>query len=287
MAKFEGKKLAIIGGGHIGLALAEGFINSGKIVSSQLIVANPSLSKIAHLKKHGVEITTDNKIAAAKADWIFLAVRPFVVDRVLLEISDSVKGKLIISLTAVVTIDKLRSRVKNTKVIRIMPNMSISCNQGVIGLYAKELTGQDKKYIRELLNCLGLVIEVKKQKDLDVLTLLSGCGPAIVSQFIEIMANYGMNIGLSSYKSHALALQTFKGTALLLEKSGLSSEELILSVATKGGITEAILNNLRQAGFQENFIQAMEIGYGKIKELDQKLNKEVVLLKKRKKYEVQ
>lgn len=273
MDKFASKKLAIIGGGHIGLALTEGFINSGKVASSQLIVTNPSLSKIKHLEKLGIEISTDNKLAAGKADWIFLAVKPLIINQVLTEISDLVREKLIISLAAVVTIDKLRKRVKNTKVIRIMPNMSISCNQGVIGLYAKELIGQDKKYIRELLACLGLVVEVKKEKDLDALTLLSGCGPAIVAQFIEILANYGIKIGLSSEISHKLALRTFEGTVALLEKSALSPNQLIQSVATKGGITEMILNKLQQSDFRNRFTQVMEIGYDKIKELDQKLNK--------------
>jgi len=90
MDRFEYKKLLIIGGGHIGLALVEGFINSGKIAGSQLIVANPSLTKITNLKKHGVEITTDNKSAAEKADWIFLADKPFVIDHVITEIKDLV-----------------------------------------------------------------------------------------------------------------------------------------------------------------------------------------------------
>lgn len=279
MAKFETKKLAIIGGGHIGLALVEGFINSGKIVSSQLIVANPSLSKIAHLKKHGIEMTMDNRIAAAKATLVFLAVKPFVVDQVLLEISDLVKGKFVISLAAVVTIAKLKKRVKNAEIIRIMPNMSISCNQGVIGLFTD---GQDKKEIVQLLSLLGLVVEMEKEEELDALTLLSGCGPAIVSQFIEILANYGIKIGLLSEISHKLALRTFEGTISLLEKSALSPNQLIQSVATKGGITEMILNKLQQSDFQNRFAQAMETGYARIKELDQKLNKEVVLLKKRK-----
>lgn len=270
MDKLENKKLAIIGGGHIGLALVEGFINSGKISGSQLIVASPSLAKIAHLRKYRVEVTTDNKIAVAKADWVFLAVKPFVVNHVLTEISDLVKKKLIISLAAVITTKNMRKQIKNAEIVRIMPNVSISCNQGVIGFFTDK---QDKKQIKQVLSLLGLIIEVKKEENLDTLTLLSGCGPAIVSQFIEILAKYGVSKGLSSNKSHALALQTFKGTASLLEKSGLSSDELIQSVATKGGITEAILSKLKQGSFQNRFIQAMNYGYTKIKELDQKLNR--------------
>lgn len=265
MDKLESKKLAIIGGGHIGLALVEGFINSGKITGSQLIVANPSLAKIIHLKNSGVEITTDNNIAVAKADLIFLAVKPIVINQVLKEIRNLVKEKMIISLAAIVTINKFGKQVKKINVVRIMPNIAISCNQGVIGLFAKEVTAQNKIHIRRLLSYLGLVVEVEKEKDLDALTLLSGCGPAIVSQFIEMLANYGKHIDLSNKKSYTAALQTFKGTILFLEKTGLSSDELIRSVATKGGITEEIINKLRQRDFQNRFIQIMDYGYTKIK----------------------
>ncbi len=273
MDKFGNKKLAIIGGGHIGLALVEGLINSGKIVGSQIIVANPSESKIAHLKKQGVETTTDNRIAAANADWIFLAVKPFVVDHVLSEISDLVKDKLVISLAAVVVLNTLKRRAKEAKIMRIMPNMAISCNQGVIGLYAKAISDEDKIQIKNLLASLGMVIEVSEEKDLNALTLLSGCGPAIVSQFIEMVANYGTSVGLSPAIGQRLALQTFKGTAALLENSGLSPGELIQSISTKGGITEAILSKLKQRAFQNRFLQSMHYGYTKIQELDRNVNR--------------
>lgn len=273
MDKLENKKLAIIGGGRIGLALVEGFINSGKITGSQLIVANPSLAKIARLRKYGVEITTDNKIAATKADLIFLAVKPLVICQVLAEISDSVKGKLIISLAAVVTIDKLRKQVMKAKIVRIMPNLSISCNQGVIGLFANDLPVQEKENIKELLTYLGLVVEIELEEDLDTLTLISGCGPAIVAHFIDTLANYGISNGLSTDKSHSLALQTFKGTTSLLEKSDLSSAELIRSVATNGGITKTILSRLGKRDFQSIFFRAMDEGYGKIKRVRAKVRK--------------
>ena len=272
MVKFVNKKIAIIGGGHIGLALVEGFINSGKIAGSQLIVANPSLSKIIHLKNREIEITTDNKSAVQKADMIFLAVKHFVIEQVLTEISSLVEKKQVISPAAIVTINHLRRYVTDAEIVRIMPNMAISCNQGVIGLFTDQT---DKKQVRQLVSLLGLVVEVNREEDLDTLTLLSGCGPAIVSQFIEILAHYGIINGLSADKSHALVLQTFKGTIDLLNKSGIAPDELIQSVATKGGITEAIINKLKQRDFQNRFTQAVDHGYTKIKELDQKLNKEL------------
>lgn len=263
MDKFD-KKIAIIGGGHIGQALAEGFLNSGKIISSQLVISNPSLEKLAHLAKQGVEIISDNAVAAEKADIIFLAVKPLTTGQVLREVDSLVKGKTVISLAAVVSIKNLKEYSKNAEIIRIMPNMAIACNQGVIGLFGNI---QNKNEIKQLLSVLGSVIEMEKEEDLDSLTLLSGCGPAIVSRFIELLANYGIKVGLSAEISQKIAFQTFKGTISTLEKSNLSPSQLIQSVSTKGGISEAILNALDDNRMFESFNQSMECGRNKINEL--------------------
>ncbi len=268
MDKFDNKKIAIIGGGHIGQALVEGFIKSGKVTGSQMVVANPSLLKLAHLKKHGVELTSDNKIAAEKVDFIFLAVKPSTISRVLREISNLLKGKVVISLAAVVSINDLRRHVKNAEIVRIMPNMAIACNQGVIGLFGNE---ENKNQIKQLLSVLGSVIEIEKEEDLDSLTLLSGCGPAIVSQFIEMLANYGIKIGLSADISQTLALQTFKGTTAILEKSELLPSQLIQSVSTKGGISEAILIIMKKQNLEADFTNAMDAGYDKLAKLKESL----------------
>lgn len=268
MDKFVNKKLAIIGGGHIGSALAEGFINSGKITSSQLVVSNTSLSKLAHLAKQGVEITLDNKVAVKKANVIFLAVKPLITGQVLREIGNLVKGKIVISLAAVVSINNLKKHTKNAEIARIMPNMAISCNEGVIGFFGNI---QGKTQIKLLLSVLGSVIEMKKEEDLDSLTLLSGCGPAIVSQFMEFLANYGIKIGLSPSISRTLALQTFKGTTALLEKSELLPSKLIQSVSTKGGISEAILTTMQELNLEADFTKAMDAGYAKLAKLKESL----------------
>lgn len=261
MDKFD-KKIAIIGGGHIGQALAEGFINSGKISGSQLVISNPSLEKLAHLAHQGVEITSDNTVAAEKADIIFLAVKPLTTGQVLREIDNSVKGKTIISLAAIVSIKNLMKHSKNAQIIRIMPNMAVACNRGVIGFF-----GNKNNQVKQLLSVLGSVIEMEKEEVLDSLTLLSGCGPAIVSQFIELLAVYGIKIGLSAEISQSLAFQTFKGTIAIIENSKHLPSQLIQSVSTKGGISEAILNALDGNQFCEFFNQSMECGRNKIKEL--------------------
>ncbi len=263
MDKFD-KKIAIIGGGHMGQALVEGFINSGKIINSQLVISNPSLEKLGHLSKMGIEITSDNTVAAKKADIIFLAVKPLTTGQVLREIDYFVKRKTVISLAAVVSINNLKKHSKNAEIIRIMPNMAVACNQGIIGLFGSK---KNNYQVKQLLSTLGSVIEMEKEEELDSLTLLSGCGPAIVSQFIELLANYGIKIGLTTDISQTLAFQTFKGSIAILEKSKMSPIQLIQLVSTKGGISEAILSALDSNRFSEIFSHSMECGRNKINEL--------------------
>jgi len=267
MDKFD-KKIAIIGGGHIGQAFVKGFLHSGKIISSQIIISNPALEKLAHLEKLGVEITSDNTVAAEKANLIILAVKPLITSQVLREINDLIKSKTVISLAAVVSIKNLKVHSKKAKIIRIMPNMAVACNQGVIGFFGNT---RDKDEVKQLLSILGSVIEMEKEDDLDSLTLLSGCGPAIVSQFIELLASYGTKIGLPTDISQALALQTFKGTTTILEKSKLSPGQLIQSVSTKGGISEAILIRMKKQNIEAHFTKAMDAGYTKLAKLKEDL----------------
>ncbi|MEK7592296.1 MAG: pyrroline-5-carboxylate reductase dimerization domain-containing protein, partial [Patescibacteria group bacterium] len=220
--------------------------------------------------KQGVEITSGNTVAVKKADVIFLAVKPLITGQVLREIDNVIKGKTIVSLVAALSIKNLRKHSKNAEIIRIMPNMAVACNQGIIGLFGNK---GNNHHVKQLLSVLGSVIELEKEEDLDPLTLLSGCGPAIVSQFIELQANYGAKIGLSFDVSYILALQSFKGTIAILEKTKQSPDQLIQSVSTKGGISETILQNLEKKKLRQSFDYAMNRGCSKIKELSSLYNK--------------
>lgn len=251
------KKIAIIGVGHLGSSLAKGLLNSG-FKNENLILSN-SLE--------------NNRIAAKEADWIILAVKPFIVKKVLEEIKDDISHKLLISAAAAISITSINKYVKNgQKILRIMPNIPVTYNNGLIGLFAnKAVSKLEKKELIDLLSLLGLVLEVKKETDLDEITLISACGPAIVSQFMEFMSNYGIQRGLTSELSRKLAQQTFRSTLSYLDHSALTPAELILSVSTKGGITETILQNMDTNELSTNFINSMDAGYQKLTKLKESL----------------
>ncbi|MBI5449414.1 pyrroline-5-carboxylate reductase [Candidatus Gottesmanbacteria bacterium] len=275
MDTFANKKIAIIGSGHMARALVEGLAKSGKERVSRIVVSNLSGSGLEALQgEFGVQTKTDNTDATRTADWIFIAVKPLTVKSVIEEIAEVTQGKLVISLAAGVTMELLKRYVgiNGQRYIRIMPNIPIGCNTGVIGLYADiRVPRPETTAVCSFLRGLGKVIEVQDEKDLDTITLVAGCGPAIVAHCIEMISRYGVLSGLSEEMSRDIALQTFQGTIAYLGKAGLTPRVLEQSVATRGGVTEEILNSMNRLGVDILFHQSLDAGYAKIKALQEKL----------------
>lgn len=259
MGTFENKKIAVIGGGHIGLAFIEGLMTSGKVSGTQLIVANRTLDKILHLNKFGIKITADNRKAAKDADWIILAVKPSVICNVITEVKDLTEGKSIISFAAAVRSESIRKILKGSsvKIVRAMPNIPICTNEGVVGFYSKDIDKNEKCQLVRLFSLLGQVIETTKEQEIDRLTIISGCGPALVAHYINMLGNYGVQ--------ESMVMQIIKGTISYLTEKNVSTKQLINSVATKGGITESIIKSLGKSSFMSNYYNSLNRGLRKLK----------------------
>lgn len=251
------KKIAMIGAGHMGQAIVKGFINSGKIKRSNIFISNK----------------LNNATITKKADYIFIVVKPLIVEKVLKEIKPFIKNKIILSVAGAVSLKKLLDYSSlYQKIIRLMPNIPVSENKGVIGFYAnKNVSNSEKNNTYELVSLLGKVIKVKKEKDLNTITLVSGCGPAISAYFINLISNYAIKKGFSEPESIDLALKIFKGTTDYLQNNNLTPSELIKLVATKGGITEEIINYFNENNLNKFFEKAMKKGHRKIRQVKEKL----------------
>ena len=246
MAKGTSGNIAIIGKGHMGTALLQGLIKSG-ISRSRIFVS---------------DTVQNNARAVRNARVIFIAVKPGVVGGVLRALAPHLGRKLVVSLAAGIAMRSMKRQLKNSEVARIMPNIPVAYGEGVVGIYARGVSAKHGHKLRALLKGLGLLIEVKNEHELDALTLLSGCGPAIVATFLSIYERRARALGISDT---ALALQVFKGTLAHLDSSGMSAAELSKSVATKGGVTEAILKQLKKEGFEQSFERAVERGKKKLR----------------------
>ncbi len=279
--RLENKKITIIGSGNIAQALVAGLARGGIVHPRCITVSNPLGIHLQAIKKEfSINVSKNNRIAVSNADWIFLAVKPKTVQEVMREVKKSIDGKLIVSFAAGVKLQLLKSYAPNirSQFIRMMPNIAIAHNEGVIGVFAPDcFRSKERKVFFKVMEKLGCLVEVEQEDDLDVLTLISGCGPAVVLKCIEVFVRSGVKAGLPPEIALRVVLQTFTGTLTHLYASKKFPSALIKTIATKGGISEAMLKELEGGGFEKIFQGAMGAGDDRIKVLQRSLMRHLII----------
>ena len=252
------KKIAIIGMGHMGKAIYDGLVLAG--VDKENILTSDS--------------SKDNKKIASQADWIILAVKPLVVSEVIAEINQVIKDKIVMSVAAAVSITSMIDYIGNTnqKIIRLMPNLPVAYGQGIIGFYNNDAVSEtEKNEVVTALSGLGTVITCKQEEDLEGITVLAGSGPAVVAYCLSLFEQAGKSFGFEEEQAREIAYQTFVGTISLLKQTGQTATQLQQAVATKGGITEQIINHLEEENVASIFQKSFDKGYARIKKLREEL----------------
>ena len=234
-------KIGFIGAGKMASAIIKGLIKTGFAKSEELIASQAEKELTDEKSKIlGIKVTADNKELAPSADTIFIATKPNQVEEVLKEISPFVTSeKLIVSIAAGVTTEKLEANLpEGTRVIRVMPNTPALVGEGMSGMVGgKNATEKDLEFIKELLSTIGKCIIVDNESQIDIVTAISGSGPAFYYKVINEIARAGEKLGLDYEKSLLLSIQTAIGSAKMALNRDISMEELISNVATKGGCT--------------------------------------------------
>lgn len=235
--------IGFIGAGRMATALARGCIQSGLLLGTDMLAADPHEGPRRNFAEQvpGARVVDDNRQVLAAADLVVLAVKPQVVPALLGEIADGVDGHhLLVSIAAGVTLEKLAHGLpKGARLIRVMPNtpclvgMGASCYS--LGSHAM---AEDSRRVHQILQSVGQAFEVKEQW-LDAVTGLSGSGPAFVYSVIEALAAEGTAQGLPVELAEELAAQTVRGAAEMILATGTSPAELRGQVTSPGGTTLA------------------------------------------------
>jgi pyrroline-5-carboxylate reductase len=254
------KNILIIGSGHLGRALAQGLIRKG-ILPSDITLASPNVHKKKRLKKIGANLSTE----IVKETWVFIAVKPQDAPLILKQISQSLKKQIVVSTVAGLNTETLKKLLPTSHVTRIMPNLPIAIGEGVIGYFKGSLTKNESLQLTQLLQKLGSVIPVSSEEKLVDLTLLSGCGTGVVAYFINLLEQESLRRGLNEKEACQIALNVFKGTTNYMEQNKVSPKELTQQVATKGGVTEIILETLDKNHLSKIFSKAIKKGEKKVK----------------------
>lgn len=260
------RKIAIIGGGNLGTAIAEGLIESGFIQPKHIIITRRNVASLMHLERKGVLVSDNNEEAVRFADIVLLAVKPFQAADILSVLKSGLNPQkhILISVITGVTIDDILKTIgKKMPVVRAMPNTAIAIQQSMTCISHRDVEKQDVEYIMELFTQLGKVASIE-EKLMDAATVLGACGTAFAMRYIRANIQGGIEIGFDAATANLIAAQTVKGAADLLLQKGTHPEQEIDKVTTPKGCTIAGLNEMEHQGFSSSLIKGVLTSFTKI-----------------------
>lgn len=259
------KKIAIIGGGNLGSAIAEGLITSKFCKSPDITITKRKTETLQSFKEKGVRITSDNAEAVNKSDVIILAVKPYQVSDVLNSFLDKLSDKhILVSVVTGVSIADIREIIqKDIPVFRAMPNTAISIRQSMTCLSFANSSEDQISLIEKIFSPVGKVVIID-EKLMEAATILGACGTAYAMRFIRASIQGGIEIGFDVHTASLIVEQTVKGAAELLLQKDTHPEQEIDKVTTPKGCTIAGLNEMEHQGFSSSLIKGISVSYKKI-----------------------
>ena len=271
-----GKVVGFIGAGNMGEVLIRGLIQSGKVKKTDILASDASPERLQHISKtYGIRTAASNTELVEHASIVIIAVKPQNIDDLLDELaSSSHEGHLFISIAAGITTEKLARKMHHKSgIIRVMPNAPASVLAGIAAVYpGSNVSPADLQRAVSIFECVGKAVIIKNEALMDVVTGLSGSGPAFVFLVIESLSDAGVQLGISRKEASLLAAQTVYGAAKMLLETGRHPSELKDIVATPGGTTFAGLKMLEKGNFRSTIMDAVEAATVRSRELGALLN---------------
>ncbi|MGV8878869.1 MAG: pyrroline-5-carboxylate reductase [Sphingobacteriaceae bacterium] len=262
-------KIAILGSGNIGLSLAKGLVKSGIYAAEQITLTRRNISLLASFEEAGYKITTDNAAAASQADIVVLAVLPQQLNKLLDEISQSIKEEtqLLVSVISGVSCEDIRRHSgKNAQIVRAMPNTAIAIGQSMTCVATDNATEDNVNLVKNLFDTVGVSIRINEDL-MTSATALCACGIAFFLRSIRAASQGGTEIGFHAHDALKMAAQTAKGAADLLLQLSSHPEQEIDKVTSPKGCTIAGLNEMEHNGFSSAMIKGIKTSAQKAGEL--------------------
>ena len=259
------KKIAIIGGGNLGTAIAEGLLKSKFCKPSDITITKRRIETLLKLKDKGVKTTADNSEAVRNSELVILAVKPYQVSDVLSGFKSELSAKhILVSVVTGVLIADIEGTIqKKIPVFRAMPNTAISIQESMTCLSYTNAAAAQINFVEKVFSTLGKVAVID-EKLMEAATVLGACGIAYAMRFIRANMQGGIEIGFDVATAGLIVEQTVKGAAELLLQKGTHPEQEIDKVTTPKGCTIVGLNEMEHQGFSSSLIKGIAVSYQKI-----------------------
>ena len=258
-------RISIIGGGNLGMSMAEGLLSSDFCKPANLCITRRNRTPLAPFAEKGVMLTGDNAVAVQESDVVILAVKPYQVKEVVAGFRDQLTSKhILISVVTGVLISDLQSMVSiSLPVFRAMPNTAIAIRESMTCISYANADENQIEFVSGLFNTLGKVAVISEGL-MDAATVLGACGTAYAMRFIRANIQGGIEIGFDASTANLIAAQTVKGAAQMLLEKKTHPEQEIDKVTTPKGCTIAGLNEMEHQGFSSSLIKGIAASYQKI-----------------------
>lgn len=263
--------VGFLGFGNMGRAIAGGLLERGTIAPKHLAVYDVDVDKQTQARELGLTVCADPAELGRVSNVVMLAVKPQSMDDALQALAPAVSSKtLVISIAAGISLEYIANRLgRDCRAIRVMPNTPALVNAGAAGIaVGPNCTAEDSRVAQTIFEAVGTV-ELVPESSIDVVTALSGSGPAYFFYMVECLVAAAKQHGLSEQQATRLAAQTLLGAGLLLRESGETAETLRERVTSKGGTTEAALNVFHERGLCDTVEEAVAAAIRRAKELGQ------------------
>lgn len=254
-------KIAIIGAGNMGGAIARGLAKGTIIQTKDICVSNPSQAKLDALKQEfpSMQVTNDNAEAIKDADIVLLAVKPWLIEQVVKELSLDEDKQMLVSVAAGISFAQFKEWVgEKMPLFRVIPNTAISQMESMTLIASHHATQEQEQLLLDIFNEMGLAMLIP-EKQMAATTALTSCGIAYVLKYIQAAMQAGIELGVYPKDAQRMVAQSVKGAASLILNNDTHPSVEIDKVTTPGGITIRGINELEHEGFSSAIIKAMKV----------------------------
>lgn len=240
-------KIAVIGAGNMGGALIKGWAKSG-LTTDLIITAQTQETLNRYTQVYpGIASTLDNVVAAAEADIVVLAVKPWLIQQVIAQIEHILKDKLLVSVAAGIRHERID--------VYAMPNIAAEFGESMTFVEESEKAETVSQLFGKVGQC-----RIVPQRLMAAGMMMAGCGIAYVMRFLRAMMEGGVELGFYPDDAKQISMQTMLGALTYLHETKLHPEAAIDKVTTPGGTTIKGLNELDHAAFSSAVIRCLKAG---------------------------